>query len=202
MGNRFSEIAFTPAVRAEQEAHGSRRAYAAQADLPARDERLGDDEVAFIGARDSFYLASVGETGWPYVQHRGGPPGFLRVLDDHTLGFADFSGNRQYISVGNVDGDARVCLFLMDYPEQTRLKILGRARLTEDPEIVERLAVPGYPAKIERAWLIDVAGFDWNCHKHITPRFSEAEVIRVVAPLQARIRELEARLAKDGGSFS
>jgi predicted pyridoxine 5'-phosphate oxidase superfamily flavin-nucleotide-binding protein len=196
MGNRFSEIAFTPAVQAEQTAHGSRRAYAAQADLPARDERLGDDEAAFIGARDSFYLASVSETGWPYIQHRGGPPGFLRVVDDRTLGFADFAGNRQYISVGNVGGDDRVCLFLMDYPERTRLKIFGHARLTEDPAVVERLIVPEYPAKIERGWLIEVAGFDWNCHKHITPRFSEADVVRAVEPLRARIRELEAKLGE------
>jgi predicted pyridoxine 5'-phosphate oxidase superfamily flavin-nucleotide-binding protein len=200
MGNRFAEIAFTPAVQAEQTAHGSRRAYAAQAELPARDERLGDDEAAFIGARDSFYLASVSETGWPYIQHRGGPPGFLRVLDDRTLGFADFTGNRQYISVGNVGGDDRVCLFLMDYPERTRLKILGHARLTDDPAIVERLVVPDYPAKVERGWLIDIAGFDWNCHKHITPRFSEADVMRAVEPLRARIRELEATLGESGST--
>jgi predicted pyridoxine 5'-phosphate oxidase superfamily flavin-nucleotide-binding protein len=200
MGNRFSDIAFTPSVQAEQTAHGSRRAYAAQADFPARDERFGDDEVAFIGARDSFYVATVSETGWPYIQHRGGPPGFLRVLDGRTLGFADFTGNRQYISIGNVRGDDRVCLFLMDYPEQTRLKIFGHARLTEEPAVVETLVEPNYPAKVERGWLIDIAGFDWNCHKHITPRFSEAEVARAVEPLRARIRELEAKLAETGSS--
>ena len=176
MGKEFAEIAFTPRVKAEQTAHGSRRAYAAQAEHPRPDDRFGPDEIAFIAARDSFYLASVSETGWPYVQHRGGPPGFLKVLDERTLGFADFRGNRQYISVGNIEGDDRVCLFLMDYPDQTRLKILGHARLTEDPEIIAKLSTAGYAAKVERGWLIELAGFDWNCDQHITPRYTEAEL--------------------------
>jgi uncharacterized protein len=199
VGDRFNEIAFTPAVKEEQVTHGSRKAYAAQERQSARDERFGAAETAFIAARDSFYLASVSETGWPYVQHRGGPPGFLRVLDERTLAFADFRGNRQYISAGNVDGDPRVCLFLMDYPEQTRLKILGNARLTDDPDILAKLTVPGYPGHVERAWLIDVAGFSWNCPQHITPRFTEAEVSRIIEPLQARILELEAQLERRSG---
>jgi uncharacterized protein len=206
MSQHFGDIAFTPAVQAVQIARGSRRAYAAQAARADGDDRLGGDEVAFIEARDSFYLASVGETGWPYIQHRGGPVGFLRVLDAHTIGFADFSGNRQYISVGNVGGDDRVCLFLMDYPHRTRLKILGHARLTESPEDLARLVVSEYRAPIERGWVITVAAFDWNCQKHIVPRFTIADidpmVARVVAPLEARIAELEAELAQARGVSS
>jgi hypothetical protein len=195
LGKGFAEIAFTPAVAAEQTAHGSRRGYAAVAEHPAPDDRLGADEMAFVAERDSFYLATVNEAGWPYIQHRGGPPGFLRVLDPRTLGFADLRGNKQYISVGNVDGDDRVCLFLMDYVHRERLKIFGHARLTEDPATLARLAVEGYPGVIERGWIIEIAGFDWNCPQHITPRFSEAEVRDVLASRDARIHELEAELA-------
>ncbi len=195
MGNRFGEIAFTPAVQAVQARLGSRRAYAAQAKGPDVNDRLGEDEAAFVASRDSFYLSSHGETGWPYVQHRGGPPGFLKVLDERTIGFADFRGNRQYVSVGNVAGDDRVCLFLMDYPNRARLKILGRARITEDADEVGRLLVPDYRAVVERGWIIEVAAFDWNCSQHITRRFSALDVMQVVTPLQARIAELEAELA-------
>lgn len=203
MSRSFGDIAFTPAVQAVQLARGSRRAYAAQAARADGDDRLTEDEIAFIEARDSFYVASVGENGWPYVQHRGGPVGFLQALDRTTVGFADFSGNRQYVSVGNVGGDDRVCLFLMDYPNRTRLKIYGHARLTEDAEEVARLTLPEYRAPVERGWLIRVAAFDWNCQKHITPRFTVDEVkgvlAKVTAPLEARIAELEAELAKVRG---
>ncbi|HEX6012044.1 MAG TPA: pyridoxamine 5'-phosphate oxidase family protein, partial [Geminicoccaceae bacterium] len=140
----------------------------------------------------------VGETGWPYVQHRGGPPGFLKVLDERTIGFADFRGNRQHVSVGNLGGDDRVSLILVDYPNRRRLKILGRARVVEpdrEPETVARLEVPGYRAKVERGILVAVEAFDWNCPQHITPRYTEAEVADAVAPLRARIAELEAALA-------
>jgi predicted pyridoxine 5'-phosphate oxidase superfamily flavin-nucleotide-binding protein len=195
MSQHFSDIAFTPAVQAIQIARGSRRAYAAQAARAADGDRLGADEVAFIESRDSFYMASVGETGWPYIQHRGGAAGFLKVLDAHTVGFADLSGNRQYISVGNVGGDDRVCLFLMDYPQRARLKILGRARLTETPEDIARVVVPAYRAPVERAWFITVAAFDWNCQKHIVPRYTVDEIRTLVKPLEDRIAELEAALA-------
>lgn len=195
MGHRFAEIAFTAAVQAVQAERGSAAAYAGQLQGPDHHDRFGEAEAAFISARDSFYLASVGETGWPYIQHRGGPAGFLKVLDEKTLGFADFRGNRQYVSVGNVSGDDRVSLFLMDYPHQARLKILGRARLTQATEDLERLTVPDYRAKIERGWLITLEGFDWNCPQHITPRFTQAEVVDAVAQLHVQIAALEAELA-------
>jgi hypothetical protein len=200
MGHRFAEIAFTPAVKAAQVRAGSRAAYERfEADAEPHHDRLGPAEAAFLAARDGFYLASVGETGWPYVQHRGGPPGFLRVLDDRTLGFADFRGNRQYVSVGNLGRDDRVAMILVDYPNRRRLKLLGRARLVEAadaPELVERLAVPGYRARVERGVLVEVEAFDWNCPQHIVPRYTLEEVGEAVAPLRARIAELEAALAR------
>jgi uncharacterized protein len=198
MGHRFAELAFTPAVKAAQVREGSRDAYRKLEEGGPHHDRLGPAEAAFLGARDSFYLASVGETGWPYVQHRGGPPGFLKVLDERTIGFADFRGNRQHVSVGNLGGDDRVSLILVDYPNRRRLKILGRARVVEpdrEPETVARLEVPGYRAKVERGILVAVEAFDWNCPQHITPRYTEAEVAEAVAPLRARIAELEAALA-------
>jgi predicted pyridoxine 5'-phosphate oxidase superfamily flavin-nucleotide-binding protein len=179
MGHRFAEIAFTPAVRARQAQHGSRSAYARFDEGPSRGVGLGARETEFIAARDGFYLASVGETGWPYVQFRGGPPGFLRVLDDSTLGFADFRGNRQYVTLGNLTGNDRVALLLMDYAGRRRLKVLGRARVVgsaEEGDLAGRLAVAGYPAVVERAVLVRVEAFDWNCPQHITPRWSRAEL--------------------------
>ena len=196
MGHAYEQIAFTPAVRAQQEAHGSAKAYAGFDQGPDHHDRLGEIEAGFIAARDSVYMASVGQAGWPYIQHRGGPPGFVKVLDDKTIGFADYRGNRQYVSVGNVGGDDRVALFLMDYPNRTRLKLFGRARLTDDSAVVVQLMDDGYRARPERAWLIEVAGFAWNCPQHITPRFTEAEVIAGVRPLQQRIMELEAEVAR------
>jgi hypothetical protein len=179
MPSRFGEIAFTDRVQALQAKHGSRAAYARRAAQPGPAEVIGPDERAFIEARDSFYLATVSETGWPYIQHRGGPPGFLHVLDERTLAFADFLGNKQYISTGNLEGNDRAALFLMDYPNQARLKILAHARSVEaqaDPELMARLASPGYKAKIERAIVFDVEGFDWNCPQHITPRYTAQEI--------------------------
>jgi hypothetical protein len=173
MGRHFAEIAFTPAVQAEQTRIGSRRAYARMAEAGREDDRLGPAEVAFIGARESFYLATVSSTGWPYIQHRGGPPGFVRALDVRTLGFADFGGNRQHISVGNLADDARVSLFFMDYAAGRRLKLFGRARVTEEAAVLGLLAMPDYPARVERAVLIEVAGHDWNCPQHI-PRLVPA----------------------------
>jgi predicted pyridoxine 5'-phosphate oxidase superfamily flavin-nucleotide-binding protein len=198
MGHRFAALAFTPAVKALQEQQGSRESYGRLEGGAAHHERLGPDEAAFLAARDSFYIATVSETGWPYVQHRGGPPGFLKVLDERTIGFADFRGNRQYVSVGNLHRDDRVALILVDYPHRRRLKLLGHARAVtaaDDPSILGRLEVPGYRAKVERGVLIAVEAFDWNCAQHLTPRFTADEIAVAVAPLHARIAALEAELA-------
>ncbi|HYD99862.1 MAG TPA: pyridoxamine 5'-phosphate oxidase family protein, partial [Alphaproteobacteria bacterium] len=189
-------LMFTPTIKSMQAAMGSRGAYERfeEPDAPARDV-FGEGERAFIGQRDSFYMATVSETGWPYVQHRGGPKGFLKVLDGRTLGFADYKGNRQYVSVGNLLSDDRVSLFLMDYPNRRRLKVLGHARIVDrrgEPETIERLS-DAYDARIERGVVIALEGFDWNCPQHIAPRFTEAEVAELVAPLVARLREAEAR---------
>ena len=195
MTHRFAELAFTPAVRAIQESMGSRKAYAKAEGGRLHHDRLGDAERDFIATGDSFYLATVSETGWPYIQHHGGPPGFVRVLDEKTLGFADFRGNRQYITRGNLAGNERVALFFMDYARQARLKLLGVARpvaIEDDPALAAKLAIPGYSAKIERGFLMSVEAFDWNCSQHITPRFTAAEVAAIVAPLQQRICELES----------
>ena len=195
MSHRFHDIAFTPAVKAAQAQAGSRGAYARfEAGEPGMD-RVGPEEAAFLEARDSFYMATVSETGWPYVQHRGGPPGFLRVLDEGTVGFADVRGNRQYVSVGNIQGDDRVSIILVDYARRRRLKILGHARavrVAEEPDLVARLSVPEYGARVERGIVVRVAAFDWNCPQHITPRFTEAEVGAMAAPLVARLRAAEA----------
>lgn len=195
MGNKFAELAFTDTVKQLQEADGSRRSYARMEEGDDTNGVLTDRESAFIGMRDSFYMATVTETGWPYMQHRGGPRGFMRTLDEKTLGFPDFSGNRQFVSVGNLKKDDRVSLFFMDYPNRARLKLLGRGRMTQEPDVLTQLSLPAYDAKIERAFLIDVAAFDWNCPQHITPRFTADDVETAVAPLQARISALESELA-------
>lgn len=187
MARAFAKIAFTPKVRAVQERMGSRDAYrSAELGEPETVE-LRSYEIEFISGRDSFYQGTVGENGWPYVQHRGGPAGFLKVLDARTIGYADFSGNRQYISVGNLDGDDRVSLFLMDYPGQRRLKIWGRAQLIDEdtePALIARLESPDYRARVERGVVITVEAFDWNCPKYITPRFTEHEVKDLVGSWQ------------------
>jgi uncharacterized protein len=201
MAYSFAEIAFTPTVRRLQEALGSRQAYARiENGADSRGATLGPQEAAFLAERDSFYLATVSETGWPYIQHRGGPSGFVRVLDEKTLGFADFAGNRQYVSVGNLQTSDKVSLFFMDYAGRSRLKVLGRAEVVaaSDPVVVEKLGVPGYRARVERGVLIHVEAFDWNCPQHITPRFTLAEVEAATAPLRQRIEELEARLKPAG----
>jgi predicted pyridoxine 5'-phosphate oxidase superfamily flavin-nucleotide-binding protein len=197
MSHKFAEIAFTPAVRDFQERLGSRKAYALADEGVNHHDRLGEAEAGFIATRDSFYLASVSETGWPYIQHRGGPAGVLKVLDERTIGFADFRGNRQYISLGNLAGNDRVALFLMDYPRRARLKLLGRARAVdrdEDRELIQRLAVPDYKATVERGIVVSVEAFDWNCSQHIVQRFTVDDVSAAVAPLHKRIAELEEQL--------
>jgi predicted pyridoxine 5'-phosphate oxidase superfamily flavin-nucleotide-binding protein len=184
MPEKFGEIAFTGAVKAVQEAMGSRKAYARREFGPDVHGCLTEDEIAFIGARDNFYIASVSETGWPYVQFRGGPVGFLRVLDERTLGFADFRGNRQYITTGNVAGNDRVSLFLIDFANRRRLKIFGRMRAVDvhdDPGLAERMAIADYGAVVERSMVITVAAFDWNCPQHIISRFTESEIATMFA---------------------
>jgi uncharacterized protein len=198
MAHSFAEIAFTQHVQDEQRRHGSRRQYERVESFGPDNNRFGPDEKTFIESRDGVYLATVGETGWPYVQFRGGPKGFLRVLDEQTLGFADFRGNRQYITVGNLRTNDRVALFLMDYPSRTRLKMLGRADVREavgERELVEHLTVPGYQAPVERVVLIHLAGFDWNCQQHITPRWTREEIAHAMGPLHRRVGELEAENA-------
>lgn len=192
MRHRYLEIASTPSVRAAREHYSSaaRSAHAGEVhhqDGGVRNHRLGGAEREFVAARDSFYLASVSESGWPYVQFRGGPTGFLRVIDDGTLGYADFRGNRQYITTGNVQANDRVSLFLMDYAHRQRLKIFGRMRVVDvadDSALAERLVVPRYAGRVERLVLIAVEAFDWNCPQHITPRFTEAELAVVLGPVR------------------
>lgn len=205
MAHRFLNIATTANVRDAQIANGSRAAYAQLENGETTHDQLGAVEAEFIAARDSFYMASVSQTGWPYIQHRGGPAGFLRVLDPYTLGFADYRGNRQYISLGNIAGDDRVALFLMDYPNRRRLKLLGRASahdLTADPGLTKQLLTAPYKAVTERGFRIHVEAFDWNCSQHITPRFSESllgsaltRIREKMADLEAENKQLRARLS-------
>lgn len=191
---RYAHLAYTESVRQVQSEQGSaaiagRRLM--EGDAP---ELLTADEAAFIEARDGFYLASVSETGWPYVQFKGGAPGFLHILDERTIGYADVRGNRQYISTGNVRADGRVALFFMDYPQQRRLKIFGRASvqaLHDDPALNERLSAARTPGRVERLMLIHVEGFNWNCPQHITPRYAEAELDAVLGPIHARLAALD-----------
>jgi predicted pyridoxine 5'-phosphate oxidase superfamily flavin-nucleotide-binding protein len=198
MRHRYLEIASTPSVRAARERYGSApRSLRADAldhqDEVVRNHQLGSAEQEFIAARDGFYLASISETGWPYVQFRGGPAGFLRVIDERTLGYADFRGNRQYITTGNVQANDRVSLFLMDYAHQQRLKIFGRMRIVDaadDRTLEERLAVPRYAGRVERLVLITVEAFDWNCPQHITPRFTQAELEVVLGPVRDEMTQL------------
>jgi hypothetical protein len=189
----FLDIASTPSVRAAQEANGSGDYWTNfKGDRPS--DRFTPAEAAFIAERDSFYMATVSESGWPYVQHRGGPPGFVRMLDEKTLAIPDFRGNRQYISTGNLATDNRAALILMDYPHRRRLKLFAHVEakdLTADPELAAKLTLPDYKAKVERALIIHLTAFDWNCPQHIVPRFSEAELQPALAPFRARLETLE-----------
>jgi hypothetical protein len=198
MAGRYLETLFTPKVLAAQQHYFGR----AQ-NIPPQPEvdPLTDEERVFIEARDSFYMATVSENGWPYVQHRGGRPGFLCVVSPTQLAFADYKGNRQMLSTGNLTASDRVALFLMDYPRQERLKILGHARIEDarqHPELVAQFAEAADHKLVERICLIQVVSFDWNCPKYITPRYTAAQVEAAAAPLRARIAELEARLKARG----
>jgi predicted pyridoxine 5'-phosphate oxidase superfamily flavin-nucleotide-binding protein len=178
MSYGFLDIAITPSVRAAQAEMGADRLWTDVQDDRAFD-RFTEAEAAFIADRDSFYMATVSETGWPYMQHRGGPRGFLKLLDERTLAFADFRGNRQYISTGNLQASDKVCLFLMDYRRRARLKVYAHAEvvaLDADPALTAQVVVPGYRGKPERIVRLRLEAFDWNCPQHITPRWSEAEI--------------------------
>ncbi len=179
MTSRYMNLLFSPAVKEAQSRFGSRDAYDRRAGATKTPDPLTEMEAQFIAARDSFYMATNGADGWPYLQHRGGAPGFVKILDAHRLGFADFRGNRQYISVGNLADDNRASLFFMDYARRARLKLLGRVsvvNLDDSPELTAALVDPSYKARVERALVIDVEAFDWNCPQHITPRYTLAEI--------------------------
>lgn len=179
MGHQFARTMFTEAAKRLQQQRGSRAQYDRIASSGASHDELRPPERAFIEGRDSFYLASVNPDGWPYIQHRGGPAGFLKVLDSRTLAFADYAGNQQYISLGNFATNDRVALFLMSYPEQARLKIIGHAEvvaLGEDPSLEAAVRVPGYRSTVERTVKINLVAFDWNCSQHITPRYTRQEI--------------------------
>ena len=202
MARTFLSTMFGAGARAMQEAAGSRPSYARMEAGAGEQDDLTAREIEFIAARDSFYMASVTEDGWPYVQHRGGPVGFLRHVGGNRIGFADFSGNRQYLSAANLTADDRVSLFLMDYPNRRRLKLIGHAHASDDPANVRRVMPPEHMAEPERAWLIDVVGYDWNCPQHITPRFTEAEIRRATQPLLDEIARLHVRVAElEGGTI-
>lgn len=199
MASKFMQLVLTPEVQAAQDHYFGR--HQTVPGTPDSDT-FTEDETAFIAARDSFYMATTNSDGWPYTQHRGGPPGFLKVVAPDQLGFADFKGNRQMLTTGNLATNHRVALFLMDYPQQTRLKILGHARVLdarENGNLADQLCpLPELRDKVERLFVIQVVGFDWNCPKYITPRYTANEVSEAIAPLQARIAELEEQLRRKG----
>jgi predicted pyridoxine 5'-phosphate oxidase superfamily flavin-nucleotide-binding protein len=177
MDKNFTHLAFTPSVKKQQQDYGSRSSYEMMENSGDR-YRLTEKEYDYIPTLDHFYMATVGENGWPYVQFRGGPPGFLKILDDQTLGFADYAGNRQYISAGNIQSDGKVSLILLDQAQRVRLKIWATAtviKAEEDPDLATRLSDPDYGAKVERLITLTIEGYDWNCPKNITPRFTEEE---------------------------
>jgi predicted pyridoxine 5'-phosphate oxidase superfamily flavin-nucleotide-binding protein len=192
----ISDLAFTPAVKAWQERNGSRAGYARMAEKRDWHHTVTPDLAAFLAQRDSFYLSTASAEGRPYIQHRGGPAGFLKVLDDRHLAFADFGGNKQYISAGNLSENDRAAIFLMDYANRQRIKLWGRARVVEDDaEVLERLADPEYAAKPERAIVFELEAWDVNCPQHITRRYTDDQIAPALAKLQARIDELEAEVA-------
>lgn len=196
-----SDVAFTPAVKAAQEKRGSRRAYARMEQKGGWQNTVTAELVAFIAARDSFYFATANADGQPYIQHRGGPQGFLRVIDERTIGFADFGGNQQFITVGNLSENDRVFIFLMDYANRQRIKIWGRARYVEDDgDLLAKLVATDYEARPERAIVVAIEAWDVNCPQHITRRFADWQVAPAIERLQARIAELEAEVKRLGAA--
>ena len=196
MNGFASDVAFTPTVKLIQTLKGSRDAYAKMEAAGSWQTRITPDLAEFVAAQTSFFLATASAGGQPYIQHRGGPPGFLHVVDDRTLAFADFSGNRQYITLGNLAENAKAHLFLIDFVHRRRIKIWGEAKVVEDdPDLVRRLASDGYKARPERAIVFSLAAWDANCPQHIPQRFEAAQVAAALAERDARIAELEAELA-------
>ena len=196
MTARYRDLLFSPAVRAAQAAQGS-TGYPVEPPTMAPD-RLTENEAAFITARDSFYMATNGTDGWPYLQHRGGPPGFVHVLNPGTLAFVEFRGNRQYISLGNLADNAKASLFFMDYVNRARLKLMGQVRpapLDAAPQVLAALTDPKLRARAERLLIVTVEAFDWNCPQYIEPRFTAADIAPALTRLQNRIADLEAELA-------
>jgi predicted pyridoxine 5'-phosphate oxidase superfamily flavin-nucleotide-binding protein len=191
---KFLEMARTPGVIAAEERNGSAKFF--ENFKGHRDFNcLGENEREFLAARDSFYMATISESGWPYVQHRGGPKGFLKVLDEKTMGFADFRGNLQYISLGNIATRDETSLFFMDYPNRTRLKMFVHTEersLATDPALSAALTLPGYKAKVERALIFHLEAFDWNCPQHITPRYTKEELQSVFDSMESQLRQLQA----------
>jgi ferredoxin-NADP reductase/predicted pyridoxine 5'-phosphate oxidase superfamily flavin-nucleotide-binding protein len=201
VGHKFAELVFTPTVRKLQVKAGSRDSYAAMDNGPDYNQKLTERETTFIGARDSFYMASVSETNWPYLQHRGGSKGFVKVLNDQTIGFADFSGNRQYVSSGNFQHNDRVALFFMDYPNQRRLKMLGRVNQLTHQQAAT-LSDPDYAATLEGGYIIHIEAFDWNCPQHITPRYTENELRTVERARPTEVTRLPSIPAKQTESMN
>lgn len=204
MAHKFAETAFTSKVRALQSKAGSRISYAAMDQGEDYNYLISEREATFIAERDSFYMASVSETGWPYVQHRGGPLGFMKVIDANRIGFADYAGNRQYVSAGNFVSDNRVSLFFMDYPNRRRLKLLGRVEMVDgnDPEILAALSDQNYLAAVERGFVIHVEAFDWNCPQHITPRFTESQIRDEIMPARRDEIASETEAGKAAASYA
>ncbi|WP_298261665.1 pyridoxamine 5'-phosphate oxidase family protein [uncultured Litoreibacter sp.] len=197
MPNAYHEIAFTPAVKALQEAEGSRKLYEKYEASPKRMKtQLTPPELTYIAARDSFYMSSVGETGWPYMQHRGGPAGFIKPLNAQEFGWAEYVGNRQYISTGNIAQNDRVALFFIDYASKTRLKLFGHARvIAKDDPLMVQLGAGADDRQVERGMVVRVASYEWNCPKYITERYTRDEIQHAMTQMGARIAELEALLA-------
>ncbi len=195
MPRKFAQIAFTPSVKAFQEEYGSREMYARMEENGPENDTIIPRVEEFIKARDSFYLGTRNENGWPYIQFRGGKPGFLKIIAEKTLGFADFAGNSQYLTTGNLAVDDRIFLFLMDYANQRRLKIWGRAKVIfDDLDLLTQLKMPDDSAEAQRGILITVEAWDWNCPKYIPRKYSQAEVDKMIAPMLARIAELERKI--------
>lgn len=199
MTSHYRNLLFSPGIERAQEAIGSRKAYLRDGEAANEPDRLSEREASFIAARDSFYMATIGFNGWPYVQHRGGPRGFVKVLTDRRLAFADFRGNRQLISRGNLADDNRVAIFFMDYVQRARLKMLGRVSaidLTIEPALAEQLVDPAYGATVTQGLMIDIEAYDWNCPQHITPRYTIEDIAPGIEKLQNRIVQLESQLTK------